>query len=253
MLEPGVDLAGERVEVRDLLDLVAEEGDPVGRLHVRGLHLDDVAADPEPPAPEQRVVPRVLDVDELPEHHVPVDLEADPERDGLVLVLLGGADAVDAGDGGDDEDVAPRQQRGRRGMAKPVDVVVDRGVLLDVEVRLRDVRLRLVVVVVGDEVLDRATRQELAELVAELRGQRLVVRDHERRLLHLLGDPRHRRRLPGARGPEQGLEAVAAADGVGERRDRVGLVARRPVGVGDAEGSHELDATSAVGDSFVRA
>ena len=40
-------------------------------------------------------------------------------------------------------------------MPQPVDVVVPGRVLLDVEVGLRDVRLRLVVVVVGDEVLDR--------------------------------------------------------------------------------------------------
>ena len=63
---------------------------------------------------------------------------------------------------------------------QPVDVVVARAVLLDVEVGLRDVRLGLVVVVVGDEVLDRVVREELAELVAELRGERLVVGDHER-------------------------------------------------------------------------
>ena len=40
-------------------------------------------------------------------------------------------------------------------MPQPVDVVVPRRVLLDVEVGLRDVRLGLVVVVVRDEVLDR--------------------------------------------------------------------------------------------------
>ena len=45
-----------------------------------------------------------------------------------------------------------------------------------------DVRLGLVVVVVADEVLDRVVGKELAELVAELRRQRLVVRDHQRRL-----------------------------------------------------------------------
>ena len=66
-------------------------------------------------------------------------------------------------------------------MPEPIDVVVDRGVLLDVEVGLRDVRLGLVVVVVGDEVLDGVVREELPELVAELGGERLVVGDHERR------------------------------------------------------------------------
>ena len=105
---------------------------------------------------------------------------------------------------------ADEQRRGGR-VPQPVDVVVDGRVLLDVEVGLRDVGLGLVVVVVGDEVLDRVLRQELAELVAELRGERLVVGDHERRLLHLLDDPRHRRRLPGPGGAEQRLVAVAAA------------------------------------------
>ena len=66
-------------------------------------------------------------------------------------------------------------------VAQPLDVLVDRGVLLDVGVGLRDVRLGLVVVVVGDEVLDGVVRQHLAQLVGQLRGQRLVRRHHQRR------------------------------------------------------------------------
>jgi len=40
-------------------------------------------------------------------------------------------------------------------VSEPLDLLVDRRVLLDVGVGLRDVGLGLVVVVVGDEVLDR--------------------------------------------------------------------------------------------------
>ncbi len=102
----------------------------------------------------------------------------------------------------------PREQRGGGRVPQPVDVVVDGRVLLDVEVGLGHVGLGLVVVVVGDEVLDGVPGQELAELVAELRGERLVVGDHERRLLHLLDDPGHRRGLASAGRSEQGLIAV---------------------------------------------
>ena len=120
------DLAGERVEVRDLLDLVAEHRDPVGGLGVRRLDLDHVALDPEAAAAEQRVVADVLDVDQLPQHHVAVGLLADGEEDDALLVLLRRAEAVDAGDGGDDDRVAALEQvRGRR-VAEPVDVVVPR-------------------------------------------------------------------------------------------------------------------------------
>ena len=224
-----VDLAGERVEVRDLLDLVAEERDPVGRLHVRRLHLDHVALDAEAAAAEQRVVARVLDVDELAQHEVAVVLLAGREQDDPLLVLLGRAEAVDARDRGDDDHVAAREQRGSRRVPQPVDVVVPRAVLLDVEVGLRDVRLGLVVVVVGDEVLDRVVREELAELVAELGGERLVVRDHERRLLDLLDDPGHRRRLAGAGRAEQRLVALAGAEPFGQAR-RSRTAGRRSAG-----------------------
>jgi hypothetical protein len=65
-------------------------------------------------------------------------------------------------------------------VAQPVDLVVDRRVLLDIEVLGGDVGLGLVVVVVGDEVLDPVVREELAELVAELRRQRLAASCCER-------------------------------------------------------------------------
>ncbi len=130
-----------------------------------------------------------------------------------------------------------RRVEERRGRGEPQarDVVVLGRVLLDVEVGLRDVRLGLVVVVVGDEVLDRVLGEELAELVAELRGQRLVVSDDERRALELLDRPRHRRRLARARRAQDGLEAVALPDGLRDLRDRTLLVADRRVDVGGAE------------------
>ena len=67
-VEPREHLAGQRVEVRDRLDLVAEERDAVGGLRVGRLHLEHVALDPEAAAPEHRVVADVLDVDELAQH-----------------------------------------------------------------------------------------------------------------------------------------------------------------------------------------
>ena len=56
---------------------------------------------------------------------------------------------------------------------------IDLHVLLDVLVLLREVGLGLVVVVVGDEVLDGVVREELAELGVELGRQGLVVGDHQ--------------------------------------------------------------------------
>ena len=238
VLELPVDLAGHRVEMRDLLDLVAEHRHPVGRLLVRRLDLDHIPLDAELAAAEQRVVARVVDVDELAEDDVAVLVLAHVQHDDPLLVLLGRAEAVDRRDGRDDDGVVAREEtRGGR-VAEPVDVVVSGRVLLDVEIGLRDVRLGLVVVVVGDEVLDRVRGEELAELVAELRGERLVVRDDQRRALQLLDDPRHRRRLAGAGGAEQRLVALARLQALGELLDRLRLVAGGEIRVMGLERRH---------------
>jgi hypothetical protein len=193
-------LARERVEVLQALDLVAEQRRPVGRLGVGGEDLQRLAAHPERPAAQRRVVARVLDRHELAQELVAVDLAALGEQDHVRVVGLGRAHAEDRRHGGDDDHVAPAEERRRGGVAQPVDLLVDRRVLLDVQVLARDVRLGLVVVVVGDEVLHRRVGEERAELVAQLRGQRLVVGHDQRGLLELGDRGRHRHRLARARG-----------------------------------------------------
>src|SRR3990172_9122659 len=75
------------------------------------------------------------------------------------------------------------------GVAEPVDLVVPARVLVDVRVRPGQVRLRLVVVEVADEVLDRVVRKEVAELCVQLGRERLVVGKHEGRPVRGLDRP----------------------------------------------------------------
>ena len=165
-------LAGERVEPRDPLDRVAPPLDPDRGLLVRRDDLEGVALDAElargrgsPGSAGTGCRPGAA----LRPVHVGRDALVDPQD--LALVLLGRAQAVDAGDARHDQDVAPRQQRRGRRVPQALDLVVDRRVLLDVGVGLRDVRLGLVVVVVGDEVLHGVLGEDLAELVRELGGR----------------------------------------------------------------------------------
>ena len=220
------------------LDLVAEHLDADGQLLVDREDLDGVAADAEGAAAEGHVVARVLDVDEAAQQVVPVDLVADLERDHPVHVLLRRTEAVDAGDGGDHDDVPAGEQRVGRGVAQALHLLVDRGVLLDVGVRLRDVRLGLVVVVVRDEVLDRVVRQQLAELVGQLGGQRLVRRHDEGGALELLDHPRGGGGLAGAGRAQQDDILLTCADALLQLGDGRRLVAARLVGADDLEGRH---------------
>ena len=206
------DVAGQRVHVVERLDLVAEELDADRQLLVRRDDLDGVAADPERTAGEGHVVAGVLDVDQQPQQRVARHLVTDLELDRPVQVGLRRAEAVDAGHRRHHDHVAPRQQARRRRVAQPLHVVVDRAVLLDVGVGLRDVRLGLVVVVVRDEVLDGVVRQHLPQLVGQLGGQCLVRRHHQGRPLQPLDQPRGGRRLAGAGGAEQHHVALPRLD-----------------------------------------
>ena len=78
LLALGEQLAGERVELGDALDLVAEELDPDDELLRRRLELERVAADPEAGAAERLVVALVLEVDEVAQHSVAPVLAARP-------------------------------------------------------------------------------------------------------------------------------------------------------------------------------
>jgi hypothetical protein len=218
------ELAGERIEVLEALDLVAEQCGAVGGLGVGGEDLERFAAHAEGAAPQRLVVARVLDRDELAQQLVAIDIIALAQDLQVVVVGLRRAEAEDRRHAGHDDHVAAREQRRGGGMAQPIDLLVDRRVLLDVEVLRWDVGLGLVVVVVRDEVLDRVVGEERPELVAQLRGQRLVVREHERRLLRALDDAGHRHRLAGAGGAEQGDEALAGAHALGDAVDRLRLV-----------------------------
>ena len=60
-------------------------------------------------------------------------------------------------------------------MAQTLDLVVDGAVLFDEGVSMGDVSLRLIVVVIGDEILHRVFWEKFLEFAAKLGGQGLVV------------------------------------------------------------------------------
>ena len=105
------------------------------------------------------------------------------------------------------------------------DTDVDGGILLDEGIRVGDVRLRLIVVVVGDEVLHGVFREELPELLAQLGRQRLVVGQHQRGAVHLFDDLGHGVRLAGAGDALEHLLPQAVLQPLRQLLDGLGLIA----------------------------
>ena len=110
-------------------------------------------------------------------------------------------------------------------MAQSLHIVVDVGILLDVGVGLGNVRFRLVVVVVGNEVAHRIVRHEFAEFGAQLRGERLVRLGDKRRSLQTFDQPRCSGGFAGAGGAHEHHVVLAILDARGQLLDGLRLVA----------------------------
>ena len=119
--EAGVFLADgaeEGVDLGEGVDLVAEEFDAVGVFVVGGVDLDDVAADAEGAATEVDVVAVVEDFDEAAGDVFALDALAFFEEHQHAVVGFGRTEAVDAGDGGDDDGVAAFEEAAGGGEAE---------------------------------------------------------------------------------------------------------------------------------------
>ncbi len=164
-------LAGQHIYFRNPLDL----------LFVCRKDLDGISAHAKRPALERDVVPAILDSNQGAEDFVARDLLTLGQRDHLLTILDGIAQAINRRDRGDDDHVLAFHETRRRAKAQPVNVLVDRGVLFNIRVGRRNVRFRLVIVVVRDEIFDGVVREEALQLPIQLSGERFVMRHHERR------------------------------------------------------------------------
>ena len=89
------------------------------------------------------------------------DLLAHLDPYGLVVEILRVAYAVQTGYAGDHNHIPPPGHQGRcRTQAQPVDLLVDAQVLFNVGVGAGNICLRLVVVVIGYEILHGILRKE---------------------------------------------------------------------------------------------
>ena len=194
LLEPG---ARHGIHQRNAVHLVAEELDPGGIVGAAQENINGIAPDTEGTAFELGLRPVIEGVHNLIQETGHRQGLPFVDRDCLVMEIVRIADAVQAGDGRDDDDVpAPRHQGGSSAHTEFVDLVVDAQVLFNVRVCRRNIGLRLIVVVVGNEVLHRIVREERLELAVQLRSQRLVVAQDQGWALETLDDIGHREGLP---------------------------------------------------------
>ena len=221
------DVAGERVEFANAVYLVPEEFHADSRFVGAACreYLQGISLGAELVSGKRHFVALVLYLDKAFYDLLAAYFLTLAERQRVAAVILRAAEGVNAGNGSHDDNVPAFCERHGGGVAQTVDLVVDGAVLFNVGVGGGNVRLRLVIVVVGHEIFHRIIREELPELGAQLRRKGLVVCEDEGRPVAVGDDVRHGECLAGAGDAEQRLFLVAPEYPLGEGVNRLGLVA----------------------------
>ena len=218
-------LTGERVKDADGFHLVIEQFD-ANRLFFlfRRKNIDHITAHPVGGAAEIHLVAGVLQLRQPAQQFALVDAVTahQVQHHGVVTGRI--TQAVDGRYGGHNDGVRPLQNGLGCGQPHLLDLLVHRGILLDEGVGARHIGFRLVVVVIGNEVLHRVFRKELLELPVQLGRQRLVGRHDDSGPPGLLDHIGHGEGLAGPGDPQQRLVTQAVVDPFDQLGDGLRLV-----------------------------
>ncbi len=225
--QPHLGLAGHRIKFADVLHVVAEKIDPDAGGLVGREDIHAIAAHAKRTRLRFVIIAGVLDIDQPLQHRVATQRLAGHDVHQHGTVILRRAQTVNARDRSHDHHITSAEQGIGRAQPVALDLIIDRGVLLDVSVGLRNVGFRLVVVVIADKVLDRIMREEAFEFREKLRRQGLVVGDDNGRASPLADHISHRKGFARAGHTLQRQTLRARLQPLRQLLDRLRLIAGR--------------------------
>ncbi len=156
--------AGEGVNLQNPLNLIPKKLNPDHILLVSRDNLHHIPAHPEGSPAEAQIVPGVLDPHQAPEEFIPFLPLPATQGNRQPLIILRRTQAVNTRNAGHDEHIPPFEEGGGGGMPEPVNLLINTGVFFDIGIGLGDVGLRLVIIIVTDEIFDGVFREELLKL-----------------------------------------------------------------------------------------
>ncbi len=228
------DLTRQGIEFGEILDHLIKKPHTDGVLFRFGReNIDHVPTNPEGAAPQLHVIAGVL--------HLRKPLQDRPLiHDGGLFQMqdhrvIGGrvTQTIDSRDRTDNDGIRALKQRLGGRQPHLFNVFVYRRILLDEGVRGRHIGLGLVVVVVGNEILDRVVRKEVPHFRIKLGGKGLVGGQHQGGALDTGDHVGDGEGLAGSRHPKQCLEGKPRLETLDQGLDRPRLVTGRRVDTGD--------------------
>ena len=142
------DLTGDLIDLGDELNLVTEELEPQRMLGIGRVNIHHITSHAKRTACKVIIVAIVLNVDKRMNEFIALKWDLFIHVWSQPRIVFGRSYAIYARDRRHDNHIATREQGCRRLMPKHLDFFVDGGVLLDIRITRRDIRLGLIVIVV---------------------------------------------------------------------------------------------------------
>ena len=145
-------LTCDLIDLGNELYLVAKELKAQGVLRIRRIDINHIATHAKRTARKVIVIAIVLNINQRVDKIIALERHLLIHVGSQARIVLRAADTVNARDARNHNHIAARKKRCRRLMTQHLDLFVNGRVLLDIRVALRNIRFRLIVVVVRDEV-----------------------------------------------------------------------------------------------------
>ena len=221
-------LTRQHVNFQNALHFVVKHFNAHGFFVVTGGdNLNYIAAHAEGAALKGNVVTVVLNFHQLAQNRLAVNNLSSPQRKHHIIIFLRRAQTVNARYAGNDNNVAAFKQRAGRRVAQFINLIVDGSVLFNVGIALRNVSLRLIIIIIGNKIFHRVIRKEGFQLAGKLRRQRFVVRYYQSRLAHAVDNLRNGIGFARARRTQQHLRVQPLLHALRQGFNRLRLVACR--------------------------
>src|SRR5690606_34542779 len=148
----------------------AEKGNTVSLIHIGREYINRIAFHTEGAPFEVRGRARIQYFYQPMQEGIPTDDRTHGKPENRARNIFRIAHTVDTTYGRNHNDIPPARHQSRRGAETEfLNLVIDGQILFDIGVGRSDVRFRLVIVVIGNEVIDGIFGEKLLELTVKLR------------------------------------------------------------------------------------
>ena len=215
----------ERVKFTDSVYLIAKELHTNCEFIIIGqVNVHNIPADAELVANEIYIISFILQFNQTCAELITIHLHSRAQTDDHAAVINGIAQRVNAGDTRHNNHVAAFRKCRRSGMAETVNLIIDCAVFFNIGICRRNIGLRLIIVVVADEILHRIVREKAAHLSTDLAGQCFVWFQNKGRTVASGNDVCHGESFAGAGNAEKRLCLIPGLQSFYQRINRLRLV-----------------------------